>query len=93
MGMEDVKKIQDLLNVLSVLKDGEDEFSIWPPCQYYDLPMLTLKSKYGFRRFSVPFDMSIEEAKRKAKDIDAAMCQVPRREDCKKYIGLDLIPL
>lgn len=85
--------IQDILNVNQHLQSGENTFTLWPGSQYNDKPILTLTSKYGFRRFTVAPEMDLEEVKKKAIMIDQDLCKNPLPDYCKKYIGVELIPL
>lgn len=72
--------------------DG-NKFELWPPCNYHAETVLSLTSKFGFRRFFVPVDMELKDAQIKAIEIDAALCAIPRPEWVKKYIGHHFIQL
>lgn len=85
--------IQDILNVNQHLQSGENTFTLWPVSQYNDKPILTLASKYGFRRFTVTPEMDLKEAQKKAIEIDEDLCTTPLPGYCKKYVGLHFIPL
>lgn len=85
--------IQDILNVNQHLEMGENKFTLWPVSEYNDKPILTLTSKYGFRRFIVTPEMDLKEAQERAIKIDKDLCSIPLPEYCKKCIGLEFITL
>ena len=85
--------IQDILNVNQHLQSGENTFTLWPVSEYNEKPILTLSSKYGFRRFTVSPEMDLKEAQERAIKIDEDLCKNPKPDYCKKYIGLNSIEL
>ena len=85
--------VNHLLQINSILKIDNNVFSLWPPNEYHSYPILTLKSKYGYRRFKATnVNADLLELQRKAIEIDEALSN-PVKDEYKKFVGLSFIPI
>ena len=86
--------VNHLLQINSLLIIDDNVFSLWPPNEYHSHPVLTLKSKYGFRRFKVAnVDADLLALQQRAIIIDEALCINPVADEFKKFVGVEFIPL
>ena len=86
--------VSELLQINSILKIDDNVFSLWPPNEYHSHPVLTLKSKYGFRRFKVTnVDADLFDLQQRAIIIDEALCNTPVADEFKRFVGIEFIPL